>query len=98
MDENTPNTFLKIGDKFAVEVVKILPSKKFNDRLNAKILCTDGRILWTSAANIVKVLTEHPEPTDVFEVVKTGEFNGKDVLSLRSDNPETQKKIIKATF
>lgn len=91
--------FLKVGDKFAVETFKTLASKKYPDRLNAKILCTNGDIKWTSAANIIKILSAIGENTgDVFEVVQTGEFNKRPVLSLRSDNAETQKKIVKATF
>lgn len=91
--------FLVIGDKFTVEEFKTVPSKKYPDRLNAKILCGDGSVKWTSAANIVKILTAVGAGTgDEFEVMQSGEFNDKPVLSLKSSNPETQKKIIKATF
>lgn len=99
MAEIDADAFLKIGDKFSVETVKFLPSKKYNDRLNAKILTTSGEIKWTSAANIIKILTVFDEGSgDVFEVVQNGEYNGRPVLTLRSDNAETQKKIIRATF
>lgn len=99
MTEIDANAFLKVGDKFAVETLKTLPSKKYNDRLNAKILTTDGAVKWTRAANIIKILSAFGEGSgDVFEVIQTGEYNGRPVLTLRSDNPETQKKIIKATF
>lgn len=99
MTEIDANAFLKVGDKFSVETLKTLPSKKYNDRLNAKILTTDGEIKWTSAANIIKILTAFGEGSgDVFEVVQNGDYNGRPVLTLRSENPETQKKIIKATF
>lgn len=99
MAEIDENAFLKVGDKFAVETFKTLASKKYPDRLNAKILTTAGEIKWTSAANIIKILSAIGESTgDVFEVIQTGEFNNRPVLSLRSDNAETQKKIVKATF
>lgn len=99
MAEIDADAFLKVGDKFSVETVKFIPSKKYNDRLNAKILTTSGAIKWTSAANIIKILTAFDEGSgDVFEVVQNGEYNGRPVLTLRSDNAETQKKIIRATF
>ena len=99
MAEIDADAFLKVGDKFSVETFKTLPSKKYNDRLNAKILTTTGEVKWTSAANIIKILSAFGESSgDVFEVVQSGEYNGRPVLTLRSENAETQKKIVKATF
>ena len=93
------NAFLKVGDKFSVELFKTSASKKYPDKINAKILTTTGEVKWTSAANIIKILSAFGENTgDVFEVIQTGEFNNRPVLSLRSDNAETQMKITKATF
>lgn len=99
MADLTADDFLKVGEVFTVETFKTIASQKYPNRLNAKILTGEGKVRWTSAANIVKIISAIGEGTgDKFEVIKTGEFNGKDVLSLRSDNPETQKKIIRATF
>lgn len=99
------NTNLKVGDVFSVEHYKSFPSKYYPDRMNAKILTTDGDIVFTSAAKIVKtldVLSNDPEITDLskytFEVVKVSEFNGHPVLGLKSDNPVIKKKLMKAFF
>ena len=61
MAEINADAFLKVGDKFSVETFKTLPSKKYNDRLNAKILTTTGEVKWTSAANIIKILSAFGE-------------------------------------
>lgn len=99
------NTNLKVGDVFSVEHYKTFPGKYNPDRMNAKILTTDGDIVFTSAAKIVKaldMLSNDPEITDLskytFEVVKIGEFNGYPVLGLKSDNPVMKKKLMKAYF
>lgn len=97
--------YLEVGDVFAVEYYKSFPSKYYPDRMNAKILTTDGDIVFTSAAKIVKaldVISNDPEITNLskytFEVVQVGEFNGHPVLGLKSDNPVIKKKLIKAFF
>ncbi len=97
--------YLEAGDVFAVEHYKSFPSKYYPDRMNAKILTTDGDIVFTSAAKIVKtldVLANDPDIVDLskytFEVVKVSEFNGHPVLSLKCDHPVIKKKLMKAFF
>ena len=96
---------LEAGDVFTVDCYKSAPSKKFPDKMNAKILTNTGDIIFTSAAKIVKVLDELNKDLEIadlsnytFEVVKAGEFNGHDILSLKCDNPVIQKKIKKILF
>ena len=96
---------LEVGDEFKVECYKSAPSKKFPDKMNAKILTTEGDIVFTSAAQIVKIfdgLTNDKELVNLheytFKIVKAGEFNGYPILSADSDNPEVKKKIRQILF
>lgn len=90
---------LAIGDVFTVESFKTIASQKYPNKMYAKILCGDGVVRWASAAKIIKILTAIGENTgDVFEVYQAGEYNGFPVLSLKSSNPNTQKKIEKIFF
>lgn len=98
-------SFLEAGDVFAVEHYKSFPNKFNPNKMQGKILTTDGDIVFTSAAKIVKaldVLFNDPEIPDLskytFEVVQVGEFNGFPVLGLKSDNPVIKKKLMKAFF
>lgn len=97
--------FFEVGDVFAVEHFKTYPNKFNPNKMDAKILTSDGDIVFTSAAKIVKaldVLYNDPEIPDLskytFEVVQVGEFNGFAVLGLKSDNPVIKKKLMKAFF
>ena len=99
------NTNLKVGDVFAVDHFKTFPSKFYPDRMNAKILTTDGDIVFTSAAKIIKILnmlSNDPEVTDLskytFEVVQAGEYKGHPVLSIYSDDKLVREKIQKIFF
>lgn len=96
---------LEAGDVFAVEHYKSFPSKFNPNKMEGKILTTDGDIVFTSAAKIVKaldVLYNDPEIPDLskytLEVVQVSEFNGFPVLGLKSDNPVIKKKLMKAFF
>lgn len=90
---------LAIGDVFTVESFKTIASQKYPNKMYGKILCGDGVVRWVSAAKIIKILTAVGENTgDVFEVYQAGEYNGFPVLSLKSSNPNTQKKIEKVFF
>lgn len=98
-------SFLEAGDVFAVEHFKTFPSKFYPDRMNAKILTTDGDIVFTSAAKIIKILnmlSNDPEITDLskytFEVVQAGEYKGHPVLSIYSDDKLVREKIQKVFF
>lgn len=99
------NTNLKVGDVFAVEHFKTFPSKFYPGRMNAKILTTEGDIVFTSAGKIIKILnmlSNDPEITDLskytFEVVQAGEFKGHPVLSIYSDDKFIREKIQKIFF
>ena len=98
-------SFLEEGDVFTVDYYKSSPSKNYPDRMIGKILTTEGEEIFTSAAKIVKVLDELTKDDDIsdlskyaLEVVKAGEFNGRAVLSLKSDNPLIKKKIKRILF
>ena len=98
-------SFLEEGDVFTVDYYKSSPSKNFPDRMIGKILTSEGDEVFTSAAKIVKVLDELTKDDDIadlakyaLEVVKAGEFNGRAVLYLKSDNPVIQKKIKRILF
>lgn len=95
--ENGMN-FVEQNDKFEVQDFKTVTTKRFPDRLMGKILCEDGAEIFTSAAKIVKILSElkakNVDFTDViFEVIKVGEYNGNAVLSLKTDNAAVQRQI-----
>lgn len=98
-------TNLKVGDVFAVEHFKTFPNKYYPDRMNAKILTTDGDIIFTSAAKIIKILNALSNDRDIidlskytFEVVQSGEYKGYPVLSIYSDNKVIREKIQKVFF
>ena len=99
------NTNLKVGDVFAVESYKTFPSKYYPDRMNAKILTTDGDIIFTSAAKIIKILNMLSNDRDItdlskytFEVVQSGEYKGYPVLSIYSADKMIREKIQKTFF
>lgn len=96
---NNNSIKLAIGDVISVESFKTVASQKYPGKMYGKILCGDGVIRWTSAAKIIKILTAIGENTgDQFEVYQAGEYNGYPILSLKSRNPTTQKKIEKIFF
>lgn len=95
--ENGMN-FVEQNDHFTVENFKTVTTKRFPDRLMGKILTAEGEEIFTSAAKIVKVLSELTQKnidlTNVtFEVIKAGEYNGNAVLSLKTDNAAVQRQI-----
>lgn len=82
-----------------MDCYKTIPSQKYPNKMYCKILCGDGVIRWTGSAKIIKILTAIGENTgDIFEVIQVGEYNGYPVLSLKSGNPNTQKKIEEIFF
>lgn len=95
--ENGMN-FVEQNDQFTVAGFKTVTTKRFPDRLMGKILTADGEEIFTSAAKIVKVLSElthkNVDLTNVtFEVIKAGEYNNNPVLSLKTDNAAVQRQI-----
>jgi uncharacterized protein YyaL (SSP411 family) len=98
-NEENNLVWLKEGDKFTVDAIKYIPSKKYNSRVNAKILTLEGAVYWTSAANIITALMAVETPAaGTFTVFKSGSYNGHPVLSVRSDDIEVQHAITRALF
>lgn len=95
--ENGMN-FVEQNDQFEVANFKTVTTKRFPDRLMGKILTAEGEEIFTSAAKIVKILSElnqkNVDLTNViFTVIKAGEYNGNAVLSLKTDNAAVQRQI-----
>ena len=109
--ETTPNAqreekeemyYLKSGDVFTVDAVKIMRSKLYSNEI-AKVLCAEGQqcpapIVFSSASQIVQVLKEPWAVGEQFVVVQKGMFKGHPVLSLQSMNKEIQAKIARVLF
>ena len=109
--ETTPNAqteekeemyYLKSGDIFTVDAVKIMRSKLYSNEI-AKVLCAEGQqcpepIVFSSASQIVQVLKEPWAVGEQFVVVQKGMFKGYPVLSLQSMNKEIQAKIARVLF
>lgn len=94
------NDYLKAGDRFRPTKIKVFVTKTYN-RAGVKILCDDGQIKFTTAGNVVKLLTELPEETITktsFEVYQMSTYNGHPVLSLKTEDKAVNQKILEVLF
>ena len=101
-EEHTDMYYLKSGDVFTVEAVKVIKSKMYANEI-VKVLCDDNfqhpaSVVFSSAANIVPVLKESWACGEQFMVVQKGLFNEHPVLALQSMNKEIQEKISRILF
>lgn len=101
-EEKEEMYYLKSGDVFTVEAVKIIKSKMYANEI-AKVLCDEkdqmpAAVVFSSAANIVPVLKEPWAIGEQFVVVQKGVFNNHPVLAVQSMNKEIQEKISRVLF
>ena len=101
-EEHDEMYYLKSGDVFTVEMVKLIQSKLYANKI-VKVLCASGTqcpapIVFSSASQIVQVLKEPWAVGEQFVVVQKGMFKGYPVLSLQSMNKEIQAKIARVLF
>ena len=101
-EEHTDMYYLKSGDVFTAEAVKIIQSKLYANRI-AKILCSSEeqspeQVVFSSARKIVAILEEPWALGEQFEVVQCGTFKGFPVLTLQSMNKEIREKISRLFF
>jgi len=101
-EERTDMYYLKSGDVFTAEAVKIIQSKLYANRI-AKVLCSSEEqspftVVFSSARKIVAILEEPWALGEQFEVVQCGTFKGFPVLTLQSMNKEIREKISRLFF
>jgi hypothetical protein len=101
-EEKEEMYYLRSGDVFTVDAVKVMRSKLYSNEI-AKVLCAEGQqcpapIVFSSASQIVQVLKEPWAIGEQFIVVQKGLFKGFPVLSLQSMNKEIQAKIARILF
>ena len=101
-EEKEEMCYLRSGDVFTVDAVKLMRSKLYSNEI-AKVLCAEGQqcpapVVFSSAAQIVQVLKEPWAIGEQFIVVQKGLFKGYPVLSLQSMNKEIQAKIARILF
>ena len=101
-EEHDEMYYLKSGDVFTVEMVKLIQSKLYANKI-VKVLCASDAqcpapIVFSSASQIVQVLKEPWAVGEQFVVVQKGMFKGYPVLSLQSMNKEIQAKIARVLF
>lgn len=101
-EEHDEMYYLKSGDVFTVEMVKIIQSKLYANKI-VKVLCASGTqcpapAVFSSARKIVAVLSEPWAVGEQFTVVQCGTFKGFPVLTLQSENKEIQGKISRLLF
>ena len=101
-EEHDEMYYLKSGDIFTVEMVKIIQSKLYANKI-VKVLCASDAqcpapVVFSSARKIVAVLSEPWAIGEQFTVVQCGTFKGFPVLTLQSMNKEIQAKIARVLF
>ncbi|MDD4422806.1 MAG: hypothetical protein PHD46_07200 [Eubacteriales bacterium] len=101
-EEHTDMYYLKSGDIFTAEAVKILQSKLYANKI-VKVLCSREEqspepVVFSSASKIVSILEEPWALGEQFEVVQCGTFKGFPVLTLQSMNKEIREKISRLLF
>ena len=101
-EEKEEMYYLKSGDIFTVDAVKVMRSKLYANEI-VKVLCAEGQqcpapIVFSSSSRIVQVIKEPWAVGEQFIVVQNGVFNGYPVLSLQSMNKEIQAKIARVLF
>ena len=101
-EERTDMYYLKSGDVFTAEAVKIIQSNLYANRI-AKVLCSSEEqcpftVVFSSARKIVAILEEPWALGEQFEVVQCGTFKGFPVLTLQSMNKEIREKISRLFF
>lgn len=94
------NNYLTAGMTFTPIAVKSFTTKKYS-RIGVKILDESGDEYYTTAAKIVKILTDLSDESKYgtkFTVVQKGTYNGFPVLSLTTDNAQINKEIMLLMF